>query len=321
MKRRHALLLLALAAALPAAHSQIEKWPAKSVRVISPVAPGSSTDIVARMLAQRLSEEFGQQFIVDNRAGAGGTIGAAIVAHAIPNGYTIAVASGSYAATATLQKLTYDPIKDIAPIALITDGPMILAAHPSVKATNLTELIELARAKPDALLFGSTGVGTMAHFAIALLQQETKTNFKHVPYKGAGPTIIALRGGEIQLAFVTAPTAIPYIKKDELRGIAVTSEQRSLAMPDLPAISELVPGYSANVWTGMWAPAGTPKEVIWQLNQAIGRFLKQPDVQKQLHADAREPTYSTPEEFARIIARDIAKWSKLVKAGNIKLND
>ncbi len=288
--------------------------------MVATVAPGSSTDIVARMLAQRLSEEFGQRFVVDNRAGAGGTVGATIVASAIPNGYTIGVVSGSYAATAALQELTYDPIRDIAPIAMITDGPMILAGHPSVKAANVTELVQLARAKPGALLVGSTGVGSMAHFAIALLQQQSNTSMRHVPFKGASPAMIALRGAEIHFAFVTAPSAIPYIKTGELRGIGITSEQRSPAIPDLPTISEVLPGYSANVWTGMWAPAGTPKGVITQLNQAIGRFLQQPDVQKRLRAGGREPTYSTPEEFAQIIARDIAKWSKVVKAGHIKLD-
>ncbi len=318
MKRRHALLLLALAAALPVAQAQTGKWPEKPVRVVVLTSAGSGTDRVARMLAARLSAEFGQQFVVDNRAGASGMIGAEIVVRANPDGYTVAVASPTFAINAALYKLPYDPIKGIAPIALIGTGPLILTVHPSVKATNLKEFIELARAKPGALTVGSSGTGSNTHLATALFQQMTKTDMVHVPYKGQGPAIADLLGGHIQFMFPTAIAVLPHIKAGKLRGLAVTTEQRSPALPDLPAISELVPGYSVGFWNGMWAPAGTPKEIVSQLNQAIARFLQQPDVQEGLRAEAIEPAHSTPEEFARVIARETATWLRVVKDGNIK---
>ncbi len=320
MKTRHALWLLALAAAIPLAHAQTGKWPEKPVRVIVPFAPGGGVDIVARMLAPRLSEEFGQSFVVDNRAGAAGTVGAEIAARANPDGHTVILVASTYATSATLYKLPYDPIKGIAPITLVVTGPYILAMHPSVKATNLKEFIELAHAKPGALNFGSSGTGGILHLAAELFRQMTKTDMVHVPYKGDAPAITALLGGEIQFTFGTPLATFPQIRAGKLRGIAVTSEQRSPAMPDLPAISELVPGYSATLWYGVWAPAGTPKEIVSRLNQALARILKRPDVQERLRADGVEPAHSTPEEFARVIAREIAMWSKVVKAGNIKVD-
>ncbi len=320
MKRRHALLLLALAAALPVAHAQTEQWPTKPVRMVVPFPPGGNTDRVARMFAARLSAEFGQQFIVDNRAGAGGTIGSEIVARANPDGYTLAVVPSSFAINAALYKLPYDPVKGIAPISRIITGPLILTVHPSVKAANLKEFIELARAKPGALNFGSTGSGTNIHLAGALFQQMTQTNMVHVPYKGQAAAITDLLAGRIQLMFTGAFTMLPHIKAGKLRGIAVTSEQRSAVLPDLPAVSELLPGYSADFWIGMWAPAGTRKEIVSRLNQEIARFLNQSDVQEWLRIDGSDPAHSTPEEFTRVIAREIATWSKVVKAGNIKVD-
>ncbi len=320
MRRRHALWLLALVAAVPLAHAQTGKWPEKPVRIIDAFAPGGGSDVVARMLAPRLLEELGQQFVVDNRAGGAGTIGTAIAARADPDGYTVAIVTPSFATAPALYKLPYDPIKGIAPIAMIGTGPMILTVHPSVKATNLKEFIELVRANPGALHFGSAGAGTFTHLTTELFRQMTQTDMLHVPYKGAGPAIADLLGGHIHIIFATGPAIIPHIKAGKLRGIAVTTDKRSPALPELPVISELVPGYSANLWYGMWAPAGTPKEIVSRLNQALARILKQPDVQERLRAAGLEPTHSTPEEFARFIAREIATWSKVVKAGNIKVD-
>ncbi len=319
MKRRRALLLLALAAALPIAQAQTGKWPEKPVRIVVPTGAGTGTDRIARMLAARLSVEFGQQFIVDNRAGASGMIGAEIVVRAIPDGHTVAVASPTFATSAALYKLPYDPTKDIAPIAMIATGPLILAVHPSVKATNLKEFIELARAKPGALTVGSSGAGSDLHLAAALFQQMTKTDMVHVPYKGQAAAIVDLLGGQIQLIFGTG-LLLPHIMAGKLRGIAVTSEQRWPVMPDLPSISELLPGYTAGVWFGMWAPAGTPKAIVSRLNQALAGYLKQPDVLAGLRADGVEPAHSTPEEYARVIAREIVTLSKVVKAANIKVD-
>ncbi|HSQ04490.1 MAG TPA: tripartite tricarboxylate transporter substrate binding protein, partial [Burkholderiales bacterium] len=297
MKNRRALLLLAFAAILPAAQAQTGKWPDKPVRVVVPFAPGGSNDVIARLLAPRLLEEFGQQFIVDNRGGAGGQIGATITVRANPDGYTVIIVSGSYAATPALQKLSYDPVRDIAPVALVADGPMIMAVHPSVKAGNLKEFIDLARATPGTIAFGSTGTGSIAHLAFERLQQQTKTSMIHVPFSGAGPAVTALLGGEIQFVFVSPAPAVPQIKAGKLRALAVTGEQRWSGMPELPAVNEVIPGFSANVWFGMWAPAGTPKPIISRLNQALARAIKQPEVQERFRAASLEPTHSTPEEF------------------------
>ncbi len=288
--------------------------------MIVPLAPGGSVDIIARMVAARLSDEFGQQFVVDNRPGAGTTVGAAIAARANPDGYTIIMMSPAFASSAALYKLPYDPIKGITPIVMIAAGPMFLTIHPSVKATNLKEFIELARAKPGALNYGSGGTGSSTHLATELFRQMTKTDIVHVPYKGIGAAIADLLGGQIQFYIAPGAAVFPHIKAGRLRVIAVTGEQRSLAMPDLPAIGELVPGYSATFWYGLGAPAGTPNEIVSSLNQALARILKQPDVQERLHAYDLKPAHSTPEEFARAIARDIAVWSKVVKAGNIKVD-
>jgi len=320
MKIRRALLLLALAAALPAVHAQTGTWPQKPIRVVVPFPAGGSTDIVARVRAARLSQEFGQQFVVDNRGGAGGTIGAEIVVRANPDGYTIIVLASSYATAAALYKLPYDPVKDIAPISLINTGPLILSVNASMKVASLKEFIELVRAKPGAFNFGSPGTGSAPHLAAALFQQMSGTNMVHVPYKGDAPAIADLLAGQIHVMLLSGPALFPQIKAGKLRALAVTTEQRSPVMPDLPAISELVPGYSHTAWNGMWAPAGTPREIILRLNQALARILKLPEVRDRFRADSREPTHTTPEEYGRVIARDIAKWSKVVKAGNIRID-
>jgi tripartite-type tricarboxylate transporter receptor subunit TctC len=320
MKTSHALLILALAAALPAAQAQTGKWPEKPVRVVVPFPPGGTTDVVARTFAPHLTQEYGQQFVVDNRGGAGGAIGAEIAARANPDGYTIIVVTSSYAPNAVLYKLPYDPVKGIAPISMISILPFILVVHPSVKAGSLKEFIELARAQPGVLNFGSPGTGSTPHLAGELFQQMTRTKFVHVAYKGDGPALTDLLGGQIQTLLATELVLGPQIKAGKLRALAVTTAQRSRSLPDLPAIGEVVPGYSVDGWAGMWAPAGTPREIISRLNQSVARILKQPEVQERLRAGGAEPTPSTPEGFARAIAQDIATWSKVAKAGNIRID-
>jgi len=303
----------------PDADAQAGRWPEKTVRMIVPLAPGGGTDIVARMFAARLSAEFGQQFIVDNRSGAGGIIGAEIAARANADGYTIVTVPASYAANAALYRLPYDPVKGIAPVTLMTTGPLILTVHPSVPATTLKEFIALARAKPGAITFGSSGQGSFSHLTAELFRQMSKTDMVHVPYKSAGPALVDLLGGQIQMFFGSGPSTGGHIRAGRLRGLAVTTEKRSPALPDLPAIGEVLPGYASDFWFGMWAPAGTPKEIVAQLQQAIVRILKQPEVQERLRTDGMEAVGSAPAEFARVIARDIATWKQVVKAGHIKV--
>ena len=315
-----AMISIALVAIAATAQAQTGKWPTKSVRVIVPLAPGGGTDIVARLFAARLTEEFGQQFISDNRSGAGGTIGAEIAARSNPDGYTLIMVPASYAANAALYKLPYDPIKGIAPVSNITTGPLILTVHPTVQATNFKDFIALARAKPGSIAFGSSGTGSFSHLTAEMLRQMSKTDMLHVPYKSAGPALIDLLGGQIQMFFGSGPSTGGHIRAGRLRGLAVTTEKRVPSLPDLPAIGEFIPGYASEFWFGMWAPAGTPKVIISMLNQSIVRILKQPDMLERLRTDGLEPVGSTPEEFARVITRDIANWSKVVKAGNIKVD-
>jgi tripartite-type tricarboxylate transporter receptor subunit TctC len=311
--------LLLCAAGLPPSHAQPAKWPEKPVRMIVPLAPGGGTDIIARMFAAKLSAEFGQQFVADNRSGAGGTIGAEIAARANPDGYTLITVPASYAANAALYNVAYDPVKGIAPIGMITTGPLILTVHPAVPAKSLNEFVGLARAKPGTLNFGSSGTGSFSHLAAELFRQMSKTELVHVPYKGAGPALTDLLGGQIQIFFGSGPSSAGHIRAGKLRGLAVTTARRSPALPDLPAIGEMFPGYAADFWFGMWAPAGTPKDIVARVNQALAQILKQPDVLERLRTDGYEPVGSTPENFGRIIARDIATWRKVVKDGNIRV--
>ena len=320
MKRMGTLLLLVLAAALPAAQAQTEKWPEKPVHVLVPFPPGGAPDLLARMLAGKLTEEFGQQFIVENRIGAGGTIGFEYAARASPDGYTMIVVPTSFAATPALYKLPYDPISGVAPISMIAIGPLILAVHPAVKATNLKEFVELVRANPGALNFGSPGTGTDLHLAIEYFRQLTGTEPIHIPYKGIAPAIADLLGGRIQFMLGTPLTFSTHLKAGKLRGIAVTTEQRLSLMPDLPAIGEQVPGYAVDQWFGMWAPVGTPRDIISRTNQSLARILKLPEVQERLRAGGLVSAHSTPEEFSRVIAREIAKWTQVIKAGNIRVD-
>ena len=312
-------MLLAFAAAMPTAQAQSGKWPDKPVRVVVPFAAGGSTDIIARVLAARLSQEFGQQFIIDNRGGAGGSIGTDIVVHANPDGYTVIIVATSYATNAALYKLNYDPVKDIASVGMLHKGPFVLAVNNTVPATTVKGFIELARAKPRGLTYGSSGIGGATHLATELFSQMTKTEMIHVPYKGDAPAVADLLGAQIQCIFSSVPALIQHLKSGRVRGLAVTTEKRFPELPDLPAVAETVPGYEHTSWNGMWGPAGMPKEIIQRLNQSLARILKQPETLERLRADGREPAHSTPEEFSRVIAKEIGKWKRVVKVGNIKV--
>ncbi|MBI2292458.1 MAG: tripartite tricarboxylate transporter substrate binding protein [Betaproteobacteria bacterium] len=317
---RNAFVLLLLAVSLPFAQAQNGKWPNKPVRMVVPFPPGGATDVVARLMALHLSEEFGQQFIVDNRPGAGSAIGNEIVVRANSDGYTILLGNSSYTSNAALYKLPYDPVNGISPVALITDGPLIFAVHPSVKAAGLKEFIELARAKPNALNFATSGTGSLQHLGTELLMQMLRTHMVHVPYKGGAPAIIDLVAGRVHF-YLSGPLEIlPHVKAGKVRAIAVTSAQRWSLMPELPAVSEQVPGYTATPWYAMFAPAGTSRAIIAQLNEAIARILKKPAVDERLRAYGMEPAHNTPEQFSRFIAGDLAKWVNVVKAANIKVD-
>lgn len=314
------ILLTFAALWAPLAQAQSSKWPVKPVRIIVPLSPGGSVDMIARLFAGRLSESLGQQFVVDNRAGAGGTLGAGIVVRANADGYTLLQMSPAFTGSAALYKLPYDPIRDIAPIVMQAEGGMFLAVHPSVKAPGVKEFIELTRTNPGVYKYGSGGVGSGTHLATELLRQMAKVDVVHVPYKGIGAAIVDLLGGQIQFYIAPGGALTPHASVGKLRLLATTAEKRTPELPDLPAVAEVVPGYSAVFWYGLGAPANTPRVVINRLNAECARILRQADVQKRLLLDDVRPAQGTPEDFARRIRSDIAMWSRVVKIANIRID-
>lgn len=296
------------------------KWPQRPVRVIVPFPPGGSTDIVARLLSPHLTDEFGQQFVVDNRGGAGGTIGSEIAARATPDGYTLAVIPSSYAGAAALYPLSFDPVKGVAPISMIGLGSFILGVHPSVKAGTFKEFIDLVKARPGALNFASPGTGSTPHLSGELLKQMGGLNFVHVPYKGDTPALTDLLAGQMHIQIASGPVFLPHIKAGKVRALAVTANKRYFVLPDLPSIAETYPGYHATGWNGMIAPAGTPRDIINRVNRSIATFLKRPDIQERLRNDGRDAIATTPEETAQMLTSEIETWRRVVKVANIKLN-
>ena len=311
---------LALAALVFPAQAQTPKWPDKPMRLIVPFPPGGTVDIVGRLIAPRLAEELGQPVIVDNRPGAAGSIGAEVAAKAAPDGYTMIVVGSSYASGAGLYKTSYDPVNGIAPISMIASGPFVLVVNPAVKANSLSEFLSLAKANPGKLNFASGGTGGASHMAGEFFRQVSKTDLVHVPYKGGAPALVDLLAGQVQVMFSPVLEGMPHIKSGKLRDLAVTSETRFPLLPNLPTVSEQVPGYVVAYWFGMWAPGGTPREIVMRVNAALGAILKQPAVAERLRSDGVDVAHNSPDEFSRMLGTEIAKWNTVIKAGNITAN-
>ena len=314
---RCVLVATALLATVGTAHAQ-QKYPVRPIRLVVPFAPGGGTDIMARSLAQKLSEAFGQTVVVDNRAGGGGTVGTETVVRANPDGYTMIIVSGSFAANAAVYKLPYDSVNDIAPVALVGETGNVIALPLAVPIKSIQELIAYDKASPGKLNYGSTGTGGFTHLITELFNQLAGTKLTHIPYKGTGPALNDLLGGQIQVLFGSLPSTIPLIKQNRVRGIGVTTPKRSPAIPDIPAIGEAVPGYEAVLWYGFWGPKGLPKNIVTLWNTEIRKALKQPDLQQRLANEGLEPSDSPPERFNEVVKRDVAKWQRVVKTGNIK---
>ena len=319
LKRFLTLLIIALSCA---AASALAEYPDKPVKIIVPYPPGGTTDILARVIAQRLGERLKQSFIVENRGGASGAIGTQAVAKSPADGYTLCMGTiGTHGINSALFKnLPYDAVKDFAPITIVGITPNVLTVHPSVPAKNLQELLALARAKPGTLNFGSTSPGGSPHMAGELFKTMANIDIAHIPYKGAGPMLIDLIGGQIQMGFDNMPSSIGHIRSGKLRAIAVTTTKRWPGAPDVPTMAESgLPGYEVSAWFGLLAPAGTPKPVVDLLYKNIGDILKQPDMVKQLFELGAEPGGNTPEAFARYIAADVEKWTRVVAATGVKV--
>ena len=312
---------LAAVALLPVTALHAQDYPTKPIRLVVPFAPGGGTDTLARILAQKLTERFGQQVIVDNRSGAGGTIGTDIVAKANSDGYTLAMVISSHAINPSLyQKLPYDSIKDFSPVILIDNAPRLLVVHPSVAAKSLQELVALAKAKPNQLNYGSGGNGTSGHLAGELLNTMAGIKLTHVPYKGGGPLLIDLLGGQVQLTFGSPPTTLPHVQTGKLRALAVTSAKRTPLAGSLPTMQESgLPGYEAVEWNAMLAPAGTPRPIITKLNSELQRLLEQPDMKQTLAKQGLDTIGGTPEQCAAHLRAEMAKFAKIVKQAGIRI--
>ena len=302
-----------------AVHAQ--SYPSKSIRYVVPYAPGGSTDIVARVLALKLSEAMGQQVVVDNRPGAGGAIGADIVAKSPPDGYTMVTAVTSIMAINQFlyRKLPYDPEKDFAPVTQVGSLPLILVIHPSLPAKNVREFIAIAKAKPGQLNYGSSGVGTATHMTTELFKAMAGVDLVHIPYKGSGQVMGDVIGGQLALIFDQIVSSLPHVQGGKLRMLAITSSKRFPSLPDLPTIAESgVPGYESISWAGVAVPAGTPKEIVARLHAEIVKVLAMPDIRERFLRDGIETIGSTPEQFSEHIRRERIKWAKVVKDSGAK---
>jgi len=297
-----------------------QSYPTRAIKLVVPSSPGGGTDIVARILGQKLSEQLGQQFVVENRAGAGTVIGNDAVAKSAPDGYTLLMGLSTLAINPSMYaKLPYDAMRDFAPISQSVSACNILVLHPSVPAKTVVELIALARAKPGSLTFGSAGMGTNPHLSGELFKSLARIDMVHVPFKGSGQSIISQVAGEIAANFPSVPTAMPYVKAGRLRGIGVTTLKRVEVLPDVPSIAEAgLPGYEATQWFGLLAPAGTPRPVIDRLYQESSRALRSADMKERMTAEGLEVVGSTPEEFASYIRSETEKWTQVIKAAGIK---
>ncbi len=298
-----------------------QAYPAKTVRFIAPFPPGGSTDFLARIVALKMSESMGQQVIVENRGGAGGTIGVEAAAHAPPDGYTIVMGHiGTFGVNPTLYaKLPYDAIKSFAPITLLAMVPNAMVVHPSLPARTVKEFVALARAKPKQLLYGSGGNGSAAHLAAAYFELLAKIELIHVPYKGTGPALIDLVAGQTSMMITGMPAVMPHVRSERLRLMAVGTAKRLTQFPAVPTIAESgVPGYDATQWYGVLAPAGTPRDIVMKLNAEMKKALALPDVREKLAADGTVPVGNTPEEFAAHIKAEIARWAPVVRASGAK---
>ncbi|MGH8701217.1 MAG: Bug family tripartite tricarboxylate transporter substrate binding protein [Burkholderiales bacterium] len=298
-----------------------QAYPAKTVRVIVVFPPGGSNDVTARIVFQRMTEQTGQQFIVDNRGGAAGTIGAAVVATSPADGYTLMVQSTTHIANAHLyKKLPYDTLGDFIGITTLARQVGMLVVHPSLPVKSTKEFIALAKKRPGDIIYGSAGSGSYVHLSIALLESATGTTMTHVPYKGGGPLNIAIASGEVQATVGTIASLVPNLQAKRLRALGVTSEKRTSQYPDVPAIAEAVPGYEFTAWVGCFVPKGTPKPIVDKLNEELRKALADPGVASRLSAQTLDPMPMTPGEFATRLKSDYDKYEKVVRISGAKID-
>ena len=318
LKVRLAQAALAALVTSAAGGALAQSWPTKAVRIIVPFGAGGGTDIQARLLGKYFNESLKQTFIVDNRAGAGGLIGAELAVQSPPDGNTILFTTASLAVNVTLysKRIKFDPLKDLMPVSWISSTPLVLVVHPSVPAKSVKELVALAK-RTGKMNAGSNGAGTTSHLSIEMLKQMAGVSVAHIPYKGGGPAMAALYAGETDLLFATGPVAATQMKSGRVRGLAVTTAKKSSAFPDLATMSSIYPGFESDNWYAMFFPAGTPKAIVDRLNSEIAKALKGKDLQDFMAREALDPVASSPAQLEANFKREIARYAKIIKAGNI----
>lgn len=324
-RRARLLVLCAVAAVLIPAGATLAQsgdYPNRPIRLVVPFSPGGSSDTVSRLLSQKLSAQLGQQVVVDSKPGAGGNLGADLVAKSRPDGYTLLFAAGSFAVNVSLyEKLPYDPIKDFEPVVHVCRVNGILVTHPSVPANSVQELIALAKAQPGAINFASAGSGTILHLAGELFNAQANVKMTHVPYRGSGPALSDLIAGQVQVMFANVPGTLQHVKSGKLRVLAATGDRRASSLPDVPTISESgLPGFQAATWFGVLAPAGTPRDIVAKLNNEMGKALASPDLVEHLRNEGADVVGGTPDQFRTFLKAEVDRWGPVVKGAGIKPN-
>ena len=317
MKHRYQILAGLALATVPASGVG-EPYPSKAIRLIVPNAPAGLADISARLIAAKLATTLGQPVVVDNRVGAGSTLGTAMAVRAAPDGYTLLAVFDSHATNPHLfRNIEYHTLTDLAPISLLVRGPLLLAVHPKLEVKTVQDLVKLAQTRPGAINFATVGPGLPARLLMELLKLEARVDVTNVPYKGAAGAVNDLIAGQVDAMFATVPTLIPHVKTGRLLAIAITSEKRSPAVPGVATMSETYPGFKAESWVGLLAPARTPREIVRKLNAEVTRILAMPDVRERFQAQGVEPVGSTPEQFGEHIRSQMSKWAKVVKDAGV----
>lgn len=319
---RKILTKLAIAfGALAAGFAHAQAYPNKPIKIVAPFAPGGGTDFIARLIAQKLTEKLGVQVVVENKPGAGGNLGAEQAVRLPADGYTLLLVAGSYTVNPSLYKLTFDPVSDITPIIQLSEGPFIVAVHPSVPVKTLKELIDLVKKQPDKLSYASAGSGSITHLASAMFVDMAKLQIVHIPYKGTGPALNDAIAGNVQVLFGSPSTTIPHIKSGRLRALAVTTTKRIGAAPDVPTMAESgLPGYEVVLWHGLVGPKGLPRAIVERINTEANQILKVKEMDALLATDGVAPAGGTPEQFAATIKSDIERWGKIVKQAGVKVD-
>jgi tripartite-type tricarboxylate transporter receptor subunit TctC len=321
MTTRRLLLGLAATTALAGPAAAQGEWPQRSIRMISPFPPGGAADLLARALAEELTSILRQSVVVENRTGAGGSVGTEAAVRSPPDGYTMVMGStGPMAINPSLIRLSYDPERDLVPVVPVAAVASVLVVHPSVQARTLPELLALARAEPGRLNYGSSGIGSAQHLFMELVKQQANVDITHIPYRGTGPAMVDTVGGRLTMMFDTTPTALPHIRDGRVRALAVTSARRDPALPDVPAIGETLAGYEALGWYGILAPTGTPAAAVERMSREVNALLARADFRAKLAAQGVEPLPGTPAEFSALIARDRARWGGVIRTGNIRVD-